>query len=312
MSFQATAWASSVKTGGPARKAVLMMVAEQMSFHDDEADGFLCGFPGQELIAERAEMSVRSARDHIAELVRRGLLQRKRRYKFVDGSRTSDWYRIPVKSDGTVTTFAVADGSETFAEWPEETAQTIPKSLPANPAGRETKSVDNSGLPANGRSAYRQTVAGDKGEDQGVKPPPTSSTQKVPKIEEEEYSNDLKNFVATLDYCGQTPSRTEYQRIAIRLAPLWGKVDPGDLRRRLQHNAGVGAQSVVAVYVSRLQNMRLDDFRPKTRSVNSSGRAQWCGRGAVCDPVTRRLIDENGYIRAGVSCPDCSITAGAS
>lgn len=311
MSFQATAWASNVKAGGPARKAVLMMIAEQMSFHEDEADGFLCGFPGQELIAERAEMSVRSARDHIAELVRRGLLQRKRRYKFVDGSRTSDWYRIPVKSDGTVITFAVAEGSETFAEWPEESTQNPPNSLPARFAGRETEPVDNSGLPANGRSAYRQTVAGNKGEDQGVKPPPTSSTQNIPKNEEEEYSNDLKNFVATLDYYGQTPSRTEYQRIASRLAPLWGEVDPVALRRRLQHNAGVGAQSVVAVYVSRLQGMRLEDFRTKPRPVNSSGRSQWCGRGAVCDPVTRLLIDKNGYIRAGARCPECSTTVGA-
>lgn len=161
MSFQATAWASKVKTGSPAAKAVLMMIANYMAPHEDEADGFLCGYPGQDIIAEESEMSVRATRDHVAALVRRGLIQRKKRYKW-DGTRTSDWYRVPIKTDGSVAQFPAVEEAGSTKEWPQI-------GLPAESAP--------SRLPADERSDYRQLVAGNKGEDQlgNLHKTPTSS-----------------------------------------------------------------------------------------------------------------------------------------
>ena len=159
MSFQATAWACKVKTGSPAAKAVLMMIANFMAPHEDEADGLLCGFPGQDIIAEAAEMSARSCRDHIKSLVQRGLLQRKMRFN--RGNRTSDWYRIPVKANGDVIEFPKDPEAVSTTSWPsiESKGEEIKihhrqDSPPADPAA------------GNSASDHRQTAAGYKGEDQ--------------------------------------------------------------------------------------------------------------------------------------------------
>jgi hypothetical protein len=137
-------------------------------------------------------------------------------------------------------------------------------------------------------------------------PPPTSSTNAAVDSaqgrsgEEEDFPSDLKNFVLNLNYHGQNPGRAEYTRVAKALTRLWGHVHPADLKRRLQHNAGVGAQSLVAIYVKRLKEMTVDDF-----TVKSAPRVrQWCGRAAVCDPNTRRVIDGDGFITNG-SCGVC-------
>lgn len=161
MSFQATAWACKVKTGSPAAKAVLMMIANYMAPHEDEADGFLSGYPGQDIIAEEAEMSLRSARDHIRGLVERGLLQKKMRFRH-GGVRTSDWYRIPVKADGSVHQFPALEDASATKEWPalvvekeeEPKGDHRQDSPPADLAGGEPT------------SDHRQTAAGYKGVDQ--------------------------------------------------------------------------------------------------------------------------------------------------
>jgi hypothetical protein len=138
-----------------------MMIANYMAPHEDEADGFLSGYPGQDIIAEEAEMSLRSARDHIRGLVERGLLQKKMRFRH-GGVRTSDWYRIPVKADGSVHQFPALEDASATKEWPalvveeeeepeDDHRQNPP---PADLAGGE---------PA---SDHRQPVAGYKGVDQ--------------------------------------------------------------------------------------------------------------------------------------------------
>lgn len=101
MSFQASAWARTVKTGSPARKAVLYAIAEDASPHDGKFDGYHCCYPGQERIGEGSEMSSRSVRPHLTELEERGLLRRFKRFKS-GGAPASDWYVLPIKSDGTI------------------------------------------------------------------------------------------------------------------------------------------------------------------------------------------------------------------
>lgn len=166
MSFQATAWAAKVKAGSPAAKAVLMMLAQYMAPHEDEADGFLCGYPGQDILAEESEMSVRSVRDHLNALAARGLIQKRMRFRF-GGVRTSDWYRIPVKADGSIHLFPAAEDPKATVEWPSAEPKTEDDHRqdppPANLAAGEPT------------SDHRQPVAGYKGDDQlGELLPPTS------------------------------------------------------------------------------------------------------------------------------------------
>jgi hypothetical protein len=68
VSWQATAWAVSQKTGSPAAKAVLLLLANYADEHGS------C-FPSQERIAEETEQSVRSVRTHVGTLVDLGLVR---------------------------------------------------------------------------------------------------------------------------------------------------------------------------------------------------------------------------------------------
>lgn len=123
--------------------------------------------------------------------------------------------------------------------------------------------------------------------------------------QEEEIDLDLKRFVAALDYGEETPSRQEYVRIAKAAKRVWGKVDSFDLKQRLSANMH-NAHSRVALYVTRLNELTVDDFTPKPASRGPSPRrSQWCCRPAVCDPNTRKLIDDRGFV-GGEPCPVCS------
>lgn len=147
-------------------------------------------------------------------------------------------------------------------------------------------------------------------------PPPTSSkngsvdNSAKARIVEEEFPQNLKNFVLNLDYHGQTPSREELVRVARAAKRLWGQVEPADLKRRLQHNAGINAHSLVAVYVKRLSSYTVADFneQPKAASIRKS-QPRWCGMTDAtdyrCDGATRRLYDEDGFLTQQW-CPKCS------
>jgi SOS-response transcriptional repressor LexA len=72
MSFQAMAWAAAQKTGSPARKALLLAIAN----YADE-DG-VC-WPSRETLAEDSEQSVDSVDRHIKELETSGFIKRSSR-----------------------------------------------------------------------------------------------------------------------------------------------------------------------------------------------------------------------------------------
>ncbi|BAQ43993.1 MULTISPECIES: helix-turn-helix domain-containing protein [Methylobacterium] len=88
MSFQALAWARSVKTGSSTLKAVLVALA---SYSD--ADGR--AFPSQDRLAEDTEFTSRAVRGAIATLVERGFISREQRWR-KDGSRATDLLTLNV------------------------------------------------------------------------------------------------------------------------------------------------------------------------------------------------------------------------
>lgn len=84
MSHEAQTWAIKQRTGSPARKAVLMNLA-------DRADEAWSCFPGQKRIAEDTELGERTVRRALDDLEQAGLLLRFHRRR-KDGSWTSDRY----------------------------------------------------------------------------------------------------------------------------------------------------------------------------------------------------------------------------
>lgn len=84
MSYEAQTWAVKQKTGSPARKAVLMNLA-------DRADEAWSCFPGQKRIADDTELGERTVRRALEDLVEVGLVLRAHRRR-KDGSYTSDRY----------------------------------------------------------------------------------------------------------------------------------------------------------------------------------------------------------------------------
>jgi hypothetical protein len=82
MSNAAVNWARRVTTGNPARKAVLMVLA-------DYADEEWSCFPGQERLSTETELSTRTIGRALSDLEEVGLIRRARRTRG-DGSRTSD------------------------------------------------------------------------------------------------------------------------------------------------------------------------------------------------------------------------------
>lgn len=87
MSWQATAWAISQVTGDPARKMVLMALADR--HHPDTGE---C-FPSHERIAIDAEMHESTVRRHLRALEEMGIIRRQRRHD-ARGYRTSDGYEF--------------------------------------------------------------------------------------------------------------------------------------------------------------------------------------------------------------------------
>jgi DNA-binding Lrp family transcriptional regulator len=70
MSIQAVAAAIEIEDLAPATKLVLMLLANAMNGHTGQCN------PDQERLAKEASMSVRSLRDHLASLERKGLIAR--------------------------------------------------------------------------------------------------------------------------------------------------------------------------------------------------------------------------------------------
>lgn len=82
------AWAIKQRAGGPAAKIVLLCLA---NYADDKNQTFA----SQNLIAEQAEVSLRTARDSIKILEVSNLLRREQRRR-KDGTRTTDLFTLPV------------------------------------------------------------------------------------------------------------------------------------------------------------------------------------------------------------------------
>lgn len=68
MSYQATCWAKGIKTGSPAKKALLMVLAEH-------ADQWGWTFAGQETLSEETEIGERQVRRLTAEIALAGLIE---------------------------------------------------------------------------------------------------------------------------------------------------------------------------------------------------------------------------------------------
>lgn len=76
-------WAYSVKTGSPARKSVLMVLATMADANTGRCE------PKQATLAEACEMSERSVRSHLKAMEDAGLIARRHQQR-LDGSRRSD------------------------------------------------------------------------------------------------------------------------------------------------------------------------------------------------------------------------------
>ncbi|MBZ6078926.1 helix-turn-helix domain-containing protein [Microvirga puerhi] len=87
MSFQAMTWALNQKTGSPARKAILMSIAN----YADE-NGYC--WPGRETIAEESEQSVDSVDRHLKALEEMGFIKRTPRPPRADGGEQSKLIRL--------------------------------------------------------------------------------------------------------------------------------------------------------------------------------------------------------------------------
>lgn len=86
MSVEAIAWAWAQQTGSATHKAVLLTLANYADEH-----GFC--WPSQELIARRAECSVRTVRTVLKDLEAKGVLQRSERRR-PDGSFSSNAFQL--------------------------------------------------------------------------------------------------------------------------------------------------------------------------------------------------------------------------
>jgi hypothetical protein len=122
VSNKALTWAFAQRTGNPGRKAVLVALA-------DMADEAHSCWPDQGTLAEMTDQSERSVRGHLAELERRGLIARAKRYS-KSGERTSDRYTLPVSVLASVVAPPAELPAESAAGLPAEPAASV-SSLPA-------------------------------------------------------------------------------------------------------------------------------------------------------------------------------------
>lgn len=135
MSHKALIWATRQRGLKPATKLLLIQLAD----HHNPVNG--C-FPGQELLAEECEMSVRSVREHLGILERDGLIRR------IKGGGSGS--RRP--SDRYVFSFEDSEGAikqaDSLAAYPDRTA---------SPEDGNTGSLGHE-IPANQRNNYRQNL----------------------------------------------------------------------------------------------------------------------------------------------------------
>lgn len=89
MSFQAMAWAATVRTGSPTEKLVLWALA---NVADDVGE---C-FPSQQRIANDTELSKRSVLRAMKALEDKGLITRQARHRKTDGTRSSDLIHLAI------------------------------------------------------------------------------------------------------------------------------------------------------------------------------------------------------------------------
>lgn len=96
VSWQALNWATSIEVGDSTRKLVLILLANYAGMDDG-----VC-FPSQKRLAREAEVSERTIRRILARLEDDGLIERQRRHRASDGSRTTDRIRLrlPVTMSG--------------------------------------------------------------------------------------------------------------------------------------------------------------------------------------------------------------------
>lgn len=74
MSWQATVWAEQQQTGSPARKVILLVLANY-------ADEYGYCYPGQRTIARGTEQSVDTVQRHLKRLETDGFLKRAKRQR---------------------------------------------------------------------------------------------------------------------------------------------------------------------------------------------------------------------------------------
>jgi len=170
-------------------------------------------------------------------------------------------------------------------------------------------------------------------------PPPTSSANSPERVapqpvEEEEVDEDIKTKIDTLPWYGHQPSPTQLRQLARKTKPLLrkGAVWPL-LRAALVASTHSGVRDIVAVYLHRLQEIRLEDVSPPPATQGPSqprrsdkqrrgvshpapqdsgpstgvldrsaltGHGEWCGQ---CQRITRRTLDGTQW------CPQCSAHA---
>lgn len=130
-------WAVDQRTGSPARKAVLMNLA-------DRADEAWSCFPGQRRIAEDTELGERTVRRALDDLETAGLIRRDHRRR-KDGSWTSDRYVLAgIDTDPDAASLLADDStSGQSGRRPKRPAAGAADGPAANAAGGEPSGVGN-------------------------------------------------------------------------------------------------------------------------------------------------------------------------
>jgi DNA-binding transcriptional ArsR family regulator len=131
MSHRAMTWAVDQRTGSPARKAVLMNLA-------DRADAVWLCWPGQKLIAKDTELGERTVRRALDDLEKAGLLRR-HHHRRKDGSWSSDRYVLAgIDNDpDALRLLADSDASGQSGRRSERPAATAAAEPAATAAGHE-------------------------------------------------------------------------------------------------------------------------------------------------------------------------------
>jgi hypothetical protein len=92
MSVEAISWVMRTPFGSPAKKLVMVVLANWADEDDSSC------FPGQKAIAQRTEQNERTVRRLLVELEEDGWIKREHRQRS-DGSRTSDRYYLQIQPD---------------------------------------------------------------------------------------------------------------------------------------------------------------------------------------------------------------------